>query len=108
MGLLMSLHPNPQATAFQRRRDDLRRSIENVLMHLSEDENKDIDPHFSEDLEQLLQLAEHLLDEVDYEGDKREEAGNCIFAALCNLQIAVMTLNSGGKDRTWLAACLQL
>ena len=76
MGLLMSLHPNPQATAFQRRRDDLRRSIENVLMHLSEDENKDIDPHFSEDLEQLLQLAEHLLDEVDYEGDKREEAGN--------------------------------
>ena len=74
MSLIQTVDPDPKSTPYKRLRGKVTRSMDRVEKHLHEDEESDIDPAYSEDLEKLLQEAEDLLHEVDVEGDKVEQA----------------------------------
>ena len=74
MSLVQTVNPDPKSTSYKRLRSKVTRSMDRVEKHLQEDEESDIDPAYSEDLEKLLQDAEDLLFEVDAEGDKVEQA----------------------------------
>ena len=74
MSLVQTVDPDPKSTSYKRLRSKVTRSMDRVEKHLQEDEESDIDPAYSEDLEKLLQEAEDLLFEVDGEGDQVEQA----------------------------------
>ena len=74
MSLVQTVDPDPKSTSYKRLRSKVTRSIDRVEKHLQEDEESDIDPAYSEDLEKLLQDAEDLLFEVDAKGDQVEQA----------------------------------
>ena len=74
MSLIQTVDPDPKSTPYKRLRGKVTKSIDRVEKHLNEDEESEIDPAYSEDLEKLLQEAEDLLHEVDVEGDQVEQA----------------------------------
>ena len=72
MGLIQTVDPDPMSTSYKRLHSKVTGSMDRVEKHLQEDEESEIDPAYSEDLEQLWQEAEDLLFEVDNKGDEIE------------------------------------
>merc|ERR1712020_377729 len=74
MSLLQSVDPDPKSTPYKRHRSNLTKRMDRADRHLREDEVSAIDSSYEEDLENLLQEAEELLDQVDVKGDQVEQA----------------------------------
>ena len=68
--VLKSAKIDPRGTSYRRKYGDLRGAINKADQHLRYDPANNVDPAYAEDLEELVQVAEDLLDRVDEESDE--------------------------------------
>ena len=73
LSLLKSVDPDPKSSPFKRHREKLIESIDQANKHLTEDDESTLDEAYVEDLDNLVLLAEDILDETDLKADKVEK-----------------------------------
>ena len=61
---------DPKGTSYRRKYGDLKSAINKADQHLRYDRMAEVDPAYSESLEDLIETAEDLLDRVDEESDQ--------------------------------------
>ena len=61
---------DPKGTSYNRKYGDIKSAIKEAERHLKYDSSTEVDPAYSEDLEDLIVEAEDLLDRVDEESDR--------------------------------------
>ena len=68
--VLRAARVDPKGTSYRRKYGDLKSAISKADQHLRYDRMTDVDPAYSEGLEDLIEAAEDLLDRVDEESDQ--------------------------------------
>ena len=68
--VLRAARVDPKGTSYRRKYGDLKGAISKADHHLRYDRLTDVDPAYSEGLEDLIEAAEDLLDRVDEESDQ--------------------------------------
>ena len=68
--VLRAARVDPKGTSYRRKYGDLKGAISKADHHLRYDHLTDVDPAYSEGLEDLIEAAEDLLDRVDEESDQ--------------------------------------
>ena len=70
MSVLRSANVDPNKTSYKRKYGDLKNAISKADQHQKYDSSTEVDPAYSEDLEDLIVEANDLLDTVDEESDR--------------------------------------
>ena len=68
--VLKSAKVDPKGTSYRRKYGDLKSVINKADQHLRYDPENNVDPAYAEDLEDLIEVAENLLDKVDEKSDE--------------------------------------